>query len=70
MSAKKKSFEDTLKELEGIVAKLEAGEVGLEESLVQFENGSKLYKECKEQLTIAEKKISIITDSLKEEELL
>jgi exonuclease VII small subunit len=28
-----------------------------------------LYKECKEQLNVAEKKISIITESLKEEEL-
>lgn len=69
MSAKKKSFEDTLKELESIVSKLESGELKLEESLEQFEIGTKLYKECKEQLAVAEKKIAKLTESLKEEDL-
>jgi exodeoxyribonuclease VII small subunit len=64
-----KSFEESLKELETIVGRLEAGEAGLEESLVQFEQGTRLYKECKEQLSVAEKKIAILTDSLKEEEI-
>ena len=66
---KKKSFEDSLKELETIVSKLESGELALEQSLEQFEVGTKLYKECKEQLSTAEKKIALLTDSLKEEEL-
>jgi len=70
MVVKKKSFEESLKELENIVTRLEAGEISLEESLVQFEQGTKLYKECKSQLNIAEKKIAIITESLKEEEIL
>jgi exodeoxyribonuclease VII small subunit len=70
MVVKKKTFEESLKELEKIVTKLEAGEISLEESLVQFEQGTKLYKECKNQLNIAEKKIAIITESLKEEEIL
>jgi exodeoxyribonuclease VII small subunit len=67
--SKKRSFEDSLKELENIVSKLESGELALEQSLEQFEVGTKLYKECKDQLSIAEKKIAILTDSLKEEEL-
>ena len=53
---KKNSFEDSLKELENIVSKLESGELALEKSLEQFEVGTKLYKECKDQLSIAEKK--------------
>ncbi|MBP9681936.1 MAG: exodeoxyribonuclease VII small subunit [Bacteriovorax sp.] len=64
----KKNFEESLKELESIVAKLESGDFGLEQSLEQFEVGTKLYKVCKEQLSIAEKKISLLTESLKEEE--
>ena len=67
--SKKKSFEESLKELESIVSKLESGEMSLEDSLEKFEVGTKLYKECKDQLSIAEKKISILTESLKEEEL-
>lgn len=70
MALKKKSFEESLKELETIVGSLEAGEIGLEESLTQFELGTRLYKECKGQLNIAEKKIALITESLKEEEIL
>lgn len=66
---KKKSFEDSLKELENIVSKLESGELALEKSLEEFEIGTKLYKECKNQLSIAEKKIALLTDSLKEEDL-
>ena len=66
---KKNSFEDSLKELENIVSKLESGELALEKSLEQFEVGTKLYKECKDQLSIAEKKIALLTESLKEEEL-
>jgi exodeoxyribonuclease VII small subunit len=66
---KKKSFEDSLKELENIVSKLESGELPLEKSLEEFEVGTRLYKECKDQLSIAEKKIALLTESLKEEEL-
>ncbi len=65
----KKNFEETLKELESIVSKLESGDFGLEQSLEQFEKGTKLYKDCKEQLAVAEKKIAVLTESLKEEDL-
>ena len=65
----KKNFEDSLKELESIVGKLEYGDISLELSLEQFEVGTKLYKKCKEQLSVAEKKIAVLTESLKEEDL-
>jgi exodeoxyribonuclease VII small subunit len=65
----KKSFEQALNELEGLVASLEAGELGLQESLEQFEVGVELYKLCREELVSAEKKLSKLTDSLKEESL-
>lgn len=67
--ATKKSFEESLKQLETIVSKLESGELALEQSLEQFEIGTKLYKECKDQLSVAEKKIAVLTESLKEEEI-
>ena len=66
---KKKNFEESLKELELIVNKLESGDISLEQSLEQFEIGTSLYKDCKEQLSVAEKKIAVLTESLKEEEL-
>jgi exodeoxyribonuclease VII small subunit len=51
---KLKDFEKSLQDLEQIVNKMEAGELGLEESLNQFEKGIKLAKNCQDTLTNAE----------------
>lgn len=59
-------FEASLKELEKIVRELESGEVNLDESLKRFEKGIELYKKCRVTLESAEKKIKILSDSLKE----
>ena len=61
-----KDFESSLKKLEQIVRELESGDVGLNESLSRFEEGITLYKQCRETLESAEKKIKILSDSLKE----
>jgi exodeoxyribonuclease VII small subunit len=61
-----KDFESSLKKLEKIVRELESGEVGLNESLNRFEEGINLYKSCRDTLENAERKIKILTDSLKE----
>ncbi len=65
-----KSFEEKIENLEQIVTDLENGKMGIEDSINQFEVGVSLYKECKSQLKQVEKKISILKDSLKEEEYL
>ena len=66
---KSKNFENTLTNLEEKVQLLESGELSLEESLKAFEEGVTLFKKCKKQLGSAEKKITILTESLKEEKL-
>ena len=55
-----KPFETSLTELEAIVAKLENGDLPLEESLDLFEKGIKLSRECRERLTNAERRIEIL----------
>ncbi|MGB7202304.1 MAG: exodeoxyribonuclease VII small subunit [Pyrinomonadaceae bacterium] len=55
-----KSFEKSLDELEKIVAKLEAGDLPLEESLKLFEDGVKLSRNCRERLTNAERRIEML----------
>lgn len=67
---KKSSLESKLVELEEIVENLEAGEIDLEESIKKFEKGIKLYKDCKKVIGTAEQKIKVLTESLKEEDLL
>jgi exodeoxyribonuclease VII small subunit len=49
-----KDFEKSLQRLEKIVGHMESGELGLEESLAQFENGIKLARTCQDTLANAE----------------
>ena len=63
---KKNNFEETLNKLEQIVSELEAGDVPLDQSIKKFEKGIELYNDCRAFLTNAEKKIKILTDSMKE----
>ncbi|GJQ50186.1 MAG: exodeoxyribonuclease VII small subunit [Candidatus Kuenenia stuttgartiensis] len=56
----KVKFEEALKGLEKIVDKLEKGDMPLDETLSEYENGIKLYKKCVSMLDEAEKKIQIL----------
>lgn len=54
------SFEDSLKQLEAIIGKLERGDLPLEESVQLFEEGIKLSNACKAELENAEGKVQIL----------
>ena len=54
------SFEESLKQLETIVAQLERGDLPLEDSIKLFEEGTRLSAECKKQLEEAEGKVEIL----------
>ncbi|HEX7576168.1 MAG TPA: exodeoxyribonuclease VII small subunit [Candidatus Methanoperedens sp.] len=51
------SFEESLTELEGIADKLEKGQLSLDESLLLFENGIKLVRECNTKLKNARQNV-------------
>lgn len=53
-------FEKKLTRLEEIVAKMENGELSLDESLKMFEEGVKLSRECSSQLAEAEQKVKLL----------
>jgi exodeoxyribonuclease VII small subunit len=62
------TFEENMKRLETIVQELEAGELGLEQSLQRFEEGMKLVRACEKALAEAEKRVELlIKDSATEE---
>ena len=67
--AKKIDFEKNLNDLEKMVQTLEGGELNLDESIKNFENGVKLYNSCKNYLQEVEKKVSVLTESLEEKEM-
>ena len=61
--AKGKTFEDSIKELEAIVEKLEKGECPLDEAVKLFEKGVKISNECHKELDTAEQKIKILAEN-------
>jgi exodeoxyribonuclease VII small subunit len=54
------SFETALKELEGIVGKLEQGAVDLEDSIALYERGQALKRHCEAKLKTAEGRLEKI----------
>jgi|TARA_B110000881_G_scaffold96890_1_gene85119 exodeoxyribonuclease VII small subunit len=57
------SFEQAMSELEDVVAKLENGQVPLEDSIKLYEIGNDLKKHCEQKLKEAEEKVAQITFS-------
>lgn len=55
------TFEESLASLEGIVAKLESGELGLGESLDAYEQGIGQLKKCHQLLAAAERRVEILS---------
>ena len=53
-------FEEQLKSLEGIIDKLEKGDLPLEEAIKLFENGVNLSNACKQELEAAEGKVQLL----------
>lgn len=53
-------LEKSLEELEALVAKLEGGDLPLEQALKEFERGVKLTRRCQTALQEAEQKIEIL----------
>ena len=57
------SFEDALRELEGIVKQLEQGQVKLDEAITAYERGALLKKHCEQKLAEARMKVEKIVFS-------
>ena len=53
-------FEQSLTELEALVAKLEQGDVTLEEALKTFERGVALTRQCQTALRTAQQKVEVL----------
>ena len=56
-------FEDALAELEGIVQRLEKGELPLEDSLAAFERGVGLVRQLSDRLADVEQRVEVLLKS-------
>jgi exodeoxyribonuclease VII small subunit len=52
------SFEDAIERVEALIDRMESGEIGLEESIGQYEQGTKLLSHCRAILERAEQRIA------------
>ncbi len=57
MSDGERSFEDLQRELEQLVARLERGDVGVDEAIQLWRRGEELYRACVARLDAAEGRI-------------
>lgn len=57
-------FETALAKLEALVAKMESGDLPLEESLAAYEQGVELAKICQRRLDRAEQQVKVLQDNL------
>lgn len=56
------NFNKGLLELENIISKMESGDLSLEDSLKNFEEGVKIHRKCHTALMDAEQRINILTE--------
>ena len=62
-------FEDNLVKLEGLVGRMESGEMNLDEMIKAFEEGRKLVTECQKDLDSIRQRIEKVTKDGTVEEL-
>ncbi len=55
-------FEQSMQALEDLVARMESGELSLEESLAAYERGVGLYRHCQTALEQAELRVRLLSD--------
>ena len=55
-------FEQSMPSLEDLVARMESGEMTLEESLTAYERGVGLYRSCQTALEQAELRVRLLSD--------
>ena len=68
MTEKKKSFEESLQEVQEIINRIEEGKLPLEDSVKQFEEGMKTLAALDEELKEMNRRLTVLQDG-KEQEL-
>ncbi len=62
------AFEQSLDELEKLVASMEQGELSLDDSLKAFERGITLFRQCQGALSEAEQRVNLLLDPQRPED--
>ena len=60
-------FETAMAEVESIIERIETGQIGLEQSVAEYDRGAKLLRDCRERLNQAEQRVRDLTDQMKDQ---
>jgi exodeoxyribonuclease VII small subunit len=60
-------FESAVAQIEKIIERIESGEIGLEESIAQYETGVNLIRRCRQVLDRAEQRVEELTGQMQDE---
>lgn len=63
MEENKETLEELFQSLDGVVAKLEEGEVSLEESFRLYKKGMEMLKSCNDKIDAVEKQVLILEEN-------
>lgn len=63
---KSMSYEQAQAELESLIARIESGEVGLEQAMTDYERGAKLVEHCRALLDQTEQKFIELSGKMKQ----
>ena len=66
MTDDERSFEDLQRELDGIVAALERGDVAIDEALALWQRGDQLYRLCLARLDVAQGRIDELATEVRD----
>jgi exodeoxyribonuclease VII small subunit len=58
------TFEQAVQALEKIIERIESGEIGLEQSIAEYERGVALIRRCREVLDRAEQRVEELTGQM------
>ena len=61
---KAQTYESALSELEGIVSRMEDGQLTLEQSLTAYKRGAELLKFCRARLEAVEQQVKLLDDGV------
>nr|WP_315464126.1 exodeoxyribonuclease VII small subunit [uncultured Rhodoferax sp.] len=58
------TYEEAMAELEGLVARLESGDLPLDQLLTNYQRGAALLQHCREKLQAVEDQIKVLDDGV------
>ncbi|MBM3988783.1 MAG: exodeoxyribonuclease VII small subunit [Planctomycetes bacterium] len=57
------SFDQRIERLEALVRELEQGQIGLEDAIARYQEGTELVRRCREQLDLYQRRVEELTEA-------